>query len=135
MPKCKCPGYNLDVLPKFEAAAHIGDGTTKAAAKTAAKKQAESDAVGKALAQFANHLCPSPCISIPIPKLIGSGADIIAEVEGADSYVAFGWAKAQLDVLCVQIQAPVNPPGASLPQPQTVPGDIAPVTEKSKTKK
>jgi hypothetical protein len=95
--------------------------------------EAEADAVAKALAQFRNHLCAGSCISIPIPKLIGSGSDIIGELAG--EFSAFGWAKAQLDVLCLAVSVPINPPGAKLPQAMTVPGDIADVNEKSKTKK
>jgi hypothetical protein len=124
----KCPGYNVAVLPAVEIGLGLGDGATAAAAKDAAKKEAEGKALSKALAQFGNHMCSPPCISIPIPRLTASGADVIGEVSGASEFSAFGWAKAQLDVLCLPVDVPVNPPSATIPNAKTVPGDIAPVT-------
>jgi hypothetical protein len=79
---------------------------------------------------------------VPIPKLVASGADTISELEGGGMYNAFGWAKAQLDILCLDPRTVAAPPKAagagatgSGPKAKTLPGDVAPVTEKSRTNK
>jgi hypothetical protein len=133
MPDCECPGYNVDVLPGVEIGMGNGLGKEEAAAISEAKGKAEAEALGKALAQFGKHACPPPCISVPIPKIVSSGGDIIGPISETGAYHAFGWAKAQLDVLCLDIPVPVNPPGATVPRPANTDG-IAPVGGGSRTR-
>jgi hypothetical protein len=65
--------------------------------------------------------------------LVASGADVIAEVSGGKGpFSAFGWAKAQLDVLCLQVSVPIVPAGATLPV-RTVPAETADVNPRSRT--
>jgi hypothetical protein len=127
----KCPGYNKDVLTAVETGLGLGTGATGAAAEAQAQQEAEGKALSKALGQFGKYMCPPPCISIPIPHLVASGASVIAEVTGSSGpSSAFGWAKAQLDVLCI----PIPVPGTTSTDPvsATLPGEIAPVTEHSR---
>src|ERR1700680_2199110 len=95
-----CPGYNARVLPQVAIGLGIATATTPDAAKAQAKQEAEGKALSNALAQFGKHLCPPPCISIPIPVVTASGADVITEVSGGGPFSAFGWGTAALDVLC-----------------------------------
>jgi hypothetical protein len=96
-------------------AAGLGDGPTPAAADAAAQKDAEGRALAKALADFPKYLCAAPCLSVPIPHVVASGAGGIAAIAGGGEFSSFGWAKAQLDVQCIP------QPGVPIP-PQTAPG-------------
>jgi hypothetical protein len=139
MPKSKCPGLNPNVLPQVAIGMGLAQAATQPAARAAAKQEAEAKAVASALAQFGNHLCAAPCVSVPIPKLVGSGSGVIADLAGGGSFSAFGWAKAQLDVLCLKVEGagggkPPAKPRPPKPRPPSVPGNIAPVTPGSRTR-
>ena len=120
MSDCKCRGYNIEVLPRVATGMGNGSAATADAAKKDATDQAEGEATAKAAAQFGQHLCPPPCISIPIPRIVASGSDTIGPISEAGQFHAFGWAKAQLDVLCIELPVTVHPAGATLPRPTAV---------------
>lgn len=132
----QCPGYNTHVLPQVAIGLGLAGGRTEAEATRRAEQEAVGKAMNGAMAQFANHMCPSPCVSVPIPRLLASGASVIGEISGGghpDAFSAYGWAKAQLDVLCMKFDVPQVPPETPPPVSETVPGDIAPVTGGSRT--
>ena len=90
MSDCKCPGYNVGVLPGVEIGVGNGASEKEEKAKEEAKTKAEGEAIGKAAAQFGKHLCPPPCISIPIPRIVASGSDTIGPISEAGQFHAFG---------------------------------------------
>ena len=137
MADIKCPGYNLDVLSKFAVGmAVFGPCDNQAEADAGAKAKAIREAMSAAMAEFINHKCPGNCVSMPIPKLVDSGAGPITAIAGGGAFNAFGWAKAQLDVVCIHFDIPTIPPTppATLPPIQTLPGDIAPVGGSTRTR-
>lgn len=129
----KCPGNNPNVLKPFAVGAGLASAATAKQANQA-QREAEGKALIAAMSDFAKNLCSPPCISIPTPHLIASGADVINQLEGGDLFFAFGWAKAQLDVFCIQVPNPPVP-APKRPLAPLLPADPAPVTEKSKTRK
>jgi len=100
-----CPGYNANVLPVPEKGHGLGDGKSQGEADLEAKGNAEGEALTKAWAKFPANMCPPPCGSIPILRIIDSGAVPVAAKEGATHFASVGWAEAQLDVLCIEYPA------------------------------
>jgi hypothetical protein len=127
-----CPGYNKDVLSADGNG--LGNGTTQAAADTEATQNAIIDAVTKVWSQWPSHQCLPPCVTIPMPRLVDSGANSTTPA-GAKRCTSQGWAVAALDILCVWVPPPPAPPAPATPATPTLPGDIAPVHGGSKTQR
>src|SRR5690349_15925005 len=96
-----CPGYAAGVLSEDSIGLGLGTADTPDGAKTKAQQEAIGKAISGAMSQVGNHQCGAPCITIPIPRLLASGGDVIAAVSNINGkppgpFSAFGWAKAQL---------------------------------------
>jgi hypothetical protein len=128
-----CPGMNVDVLPEPTRGKGIGDGSTQGEADKEAEGAAIADAITKAYLQFPKFQCPGQCVSVPIPKIVTAsdgtvqaGAVRIPAATGAKHFASIGWARGQLDVLCLEQSAqpePAVPPVTPGPAQPTITTD------------
>jgi hypothetical protein len=109
----QCGTLNRNVLTQPEEGDGYACRDTQDDANKAAQAQAEVAAITEALQQFPAHQCPACCApGFPIPHLDASGFEVAQLKPGSTHFAAFGWAKAQLDVLCppcIPIQGPKAP--------------------------
>jgi hypothetical protein len=115
-----CPGYNANVLPQAAHENATVDAATQAQADADAEARAKALALARAWSQFARHLCPPPCISVPILRIVASGFIPVPAQPGATRFASVGWADAQLDVQCIEPPRPPMPlPPPLEPEPAT----------------